>query len=314
MLPKPSLLQHVIYRVFRLRRLIATSVLIVMAGAALSLGVSPQISVFADPANLLVLMICWSAIITGSAIAFPAGWIDALTASIAFALLLVATPYFQIALMAAPWTGGGISERLAVLLVFLAWFMLWLLVMAVFIWAGQSLPFGKRRHYTRLTSDLPPDEVRRALCPLPDTTVGGRVCGPEGADGFFKVSYTVADPGQHSFEIVKKVQSYRFRVLQEDRHTRQSEAILTVDGRKTRSEMFERLEPSGKGTVYHLVEMHDHFNLLTAIGFWINDFGADHARAYLDAATGRATTAIFSRPGWSPITAVARALSRAGQS
>ena len=103
------------------------------------------------------------------------------------------------------------------------------------------------------------------------------------------------------------------RILQEDRLTRQSEAITVHDGRKTRCEMFERLEPVAGGTRYELVELHDQFNLLSAIGFWINDFGADHARTYLDAVSGRGSYAIFSRARWSPLGALSRLFTRTGQ-
>ena len=314
MTPKPTLLRHAVYRIYRLRRLISTSVLTVAAGAMLSLLVSPSANLFSDPLNLFLLMLVWGGIVGSAAVAFPAGWIDTLTASVAFALLLLATPYLQLAIIGAPVVHGGISDTMAVLLMSLAWFMVWLLVMAVFIWAGQTLPMGKRRHHTRFFSDLPPDQVRHALCPLPDTQVAGRVCGPEGPDGFFPVQYQTNGTGLQSFEITKQANSYRYRVLHEDRLTRQSEALLDVDGQKSRAEIFERLEPKDGGTVYHLVELHDHFNLLTAIGFWINDFGADHALAYLDAASDRSSLAIFKQSPQAPMSALARLFKRAGLS
>lgn len=312
--PKPTLLRHAAYRIYRLRRLISVSMLTVVAGAILSLTISPADGLFSDPEKLFLLMLVWVGIVSSSVVAFPAGWIDTLTASIAFALLLLATPYLQLAIVGAPVVHSGISEQMAVLLMSLAWFMVWLLVMAVFIWAGQTLPMGKRRHHTRVFSDLPPDQVRHALCPLPDTRVAGRVCGPEAPDGFFSVQYETTGGGLHSFEITKHANSYKYRVLHEDRMTRQSEALLDVDGNKSRSEIFERLEPKDGGTLYHLVELHDHFNLLTAIGFWINDFGADHALAYLDAASGRSSLAIFKQAPQAPISALARLVKRTGLS
>ena len=119
----PALHRHILYRLHRLRRLIACSVLVVVAGAALSLAIAPEISLFADPANLLALMLCWAGIVALSAVLFPTGWIDTLTASIAFALLLVATPYLQLAIVGSPPGATGISDRMAVLLIFLAWFL-----------------------------------------------------------------------------------------------------------------------------------------------------------------------------------------------
>lgn len=304
---------HILYRVYRLRRLIACSVLIVVAGAALSLLVAPSLSLFREPLNLLLLMLCWTGIVSVSAVAFPSGWIDTLTASIAFAILLIATPYLQLAITGAPNVEGGVSETMAVLLVFLAWFMVWLLVMAVFIWAGQTLPMGRWRHRTRILSDLPPDQVRSALCPLPDTELAGRICGSEDAQGFFPVRFTTPGADRTRLSGCNPDQVHRFRILQEDRLTRQSESITVQEGRKTRCEMFERLEPKEGGTLYELVEVHNQFNLLSAIGFWINDFGADHARTYLDAISGRASYAIFSRPQRSPIGALSRLFTRADQ-
>ena len=314
MLMKLTLLHHAAYRIFRLRRLISVSVLVVAAGAVLSLAISPTNNLFRDPLNLFLLTLVWGGIVSTSAVAFPGGWIDTLTASVAFALLLLATPYLQLAVIGAPVVEGGISDHMAILLMSLAWFMVWLLVMAIFIWAGQNLPMGKRRHHTRVFCPASPDRVRRALCPLPDTTVAGRVCGPEGPDGFFPVRYDATAPSGESFAIARQSHSYRYRILHEDRLTRQSEATVRLEGRNSRSEVFERLEPVEGGTLYHLVEMHDHFNLLTAIGFWINDFGADHALAYLDAAEGHPSLAIFSQRQRSPLAALTRLFKPSGQS
>ncbi|MFV1876300.1 hypothetical protein [Nioella sp.] len=56
---KPTLLHHAAYRVYRLRRLISLSVLVVVAGACLSLVVSPADNLFRDPLNLFLLMLVW---------------------------------------------------------------------------------------------------------------------------------------------------------------------------------------------------------------------------------------------------------------
>lgn len=306
---------HIVYRLYRLRRLIATSVLIVVTGAAMSLLVAPELSLFNEPRNLLALMLAWTGIVAISAVAFPSCWIDTLTASIAFALLLISTPYLQLAIIGAPALDSGISEAMAVLLIFLAWFLVWLLVMAVFIWSGQALPMGRRRHRTRIVTDLPPDQVRKALCPLPETSLAGRICGPENEKGIFEVRFTSPGADRLRLSGFDPDQVHRYRILQEDRVTRQSESITTHDGRKSRREMFERLEPrEDGGTVYELVELHDQFNLLSTIGFWINDFGADHARTYLDAVRGRKTYAIFSRPHRMPFAALSRFFTRPGPS
>ena len=309
---KPTLLHHAAYRIYRLRRLISVSVLVVVVGAGLSLAISPAHNLFLDPLNLFLLMLVWGGIVSSAAVAFPGGWIDTLTASVAFALLLLATPYLQLAVMGAPVIEGGISDHMAILLMSLAWFMVWLLVMAVFIFAGQNLPMGKRTHHTRVFCPVPPDRVRRALCPLPDTSVAGRVCGAESPDGYFPVHYDASAPSGESFAIARQSHSYRYRILHEDRLTRQSEATLRLEGRTSRSEIFERLEPVEGGTRYTLVEMHDHFNLLTAIGFWINDFGADHALAYLDAAEGHPSLAIFNQRQSRPLSALSRLFKKTG--
>src|SRR6056297_623186 len=152
----PALYRHILYRLYRLRRLIACSVLVVVAGAALSWGVAPSLSLFGDPANLLALMLFWTAVVTLSAVMFPTGWIDTLTASIAFALLLTATPYLQLAIAGVEPGGTGISQGMAVMLIFLAWFLLWLLVMAVFIAGGTAMTMPRRpgRHRTVISTDL----------------------------------------------------------------------------------------------------------------------------------------------------------------
>jgi hypothetical protein len=309
---KPTLLHHAAYRVYRLRRLISLSVLVVVAGACLSLVVSPADNLFRDPLNLFLLMLVWGGIVSSAAVAFPGGWIDTLTASIAFALLLLATPYLQLAVTGASVVAGGISDHMAILLMSLAWFMVWLLVMAVLVYAGQNLPMGKRTHHTRVFCPASPDRVRRALCPLPGTSVAGRVCGPEEADGFFPVRYEADAPSGESFAIARQAHSYRYRILHEDRLTRQSEAVVWLEDHKSRSEIFERLEPVEGGTLYTLVEMHDHFNLLTAIGFWINDFGADHALAYLDAAEGHPSLAIYNQRQRSPLSILSRLFKTTG--
>lgn len=308
----PTLLHHAAYRIYRLRRLISLSVLVVLLGAGLSLLVSPAANLFHEPLNLFLLMLVWGGIVSASAIAFPGGWIDTLTASVAFAVLLIATPYLQLAVMGAPVVDGGISDHMAVLLMSLAWFMVWLLVTALFLWAGQNLPMGRRTHHTRVFCPAPPDRVRRALCPLPNTAIAGRICGDEDTDGFFPVRFEAAAPAGESFAIARQPHSYRYRILHENRLTRQSEAIIRHADGKSRSEIFERLEPVAGGTLYHLVEMHDHFNLLTAIGFWITDFGADHALACLDAAEGHPSLALFNQRQRDPLAGLSRLFKPSG--
>ncbi|WP_071675383.1 hypothetical protein [Nioella nitratireducens] len=264
---KRSPIGHVLYRLYCLRRLIAVSVLTVTVGAVLSLGVSDANSLFAEPLHLFLLMLVWGAITGVTAVVFPTAWIDILTSSIAFALLLIATPYLQLAIGFAPLSHGGIGETLASLMVLLAWFLVWLMVMALFILAAESLPRRKGQLRTQLHCAQPPEVVRAALRPK------------LGVEGDLRMPH-------HQLSI---------RILQEDAHMRQSEVKVTERGQTSRVEMFERFVPKGDGTIYERLELHDQITLMSTMAFWINDLGADRARACLDAAEGRRTLALFTR-------------------
>ncbi len=264
---KRSPLGHVIYRIYCLRRLIAVSVLAVTLGAVLSLGVANGDSLFSDPLHLLLLMLVWGSVVSVIAVVFPTAWIDILTSSISFAVLLIATPYLQLAIGFAPLTQAGVNETLASLLVFLAWFMVWLMVMAIFIVAAESLPRRKGQLRTEVFFPEPPATVRTALRPK------------LGVEQELRTAHQIL----------------RVRILQEDERMRQSMVEMTDRGQSSRIEMFERFDPHGDGTRYERLELHDGITLLGKVAFWINDLGADRARACLDAAEGRGTLALFTR-------------------
>lgn len=305
--PGPSRSRALAYRLFCHRRTLLVSVALVVAGALASVALMPPISLFGAPAALAALALVWLVLMAGLVLRYPGGWLDALTLSLTAALFLVPTPYLQL-LLDDSGKGDRHEPIFALLLLFgpLAFILAWCGVTWAVTALGTGIHMGERKAAGSGFLPLPPEDARAALALRPDATVGRSVCGSVGWDGYFPVTFTAILPDPETFEPVETEMSYRARVLSSDESAHTLETVAMLDGRETRSIHRERFEPAPGGTVYSFEEQHTHFNLLAALGYWFQDYGADYMRAQIDDALGRETPANCRLPQTTALAALAR--------
>lgn len=296
------------YRIHISRRLILTSLALVALGAGGARLVDPM-TPLAEPQVLFALLWVWGLVLVLNAVAFPAGWIDALFASLALAFLLPASPFFLDYLGTAGKGAQVMSTRMAIFLASALWYTLFSILALGFCRGGPMIRMGRMTVKGHLDSPLCPADLRRALSPAPDTANAVRQCGPIDWTGRFTVSFTATEPDPDGFRLRQSTHCYKARILAETETYKRTEYVLEKDGKSTSSRVEEWFEPEGAGTRYRMQEVHDHFDLPAALGYWLRDFGSDHTRALLDAAGGCRSPAIFTKPQRTAMTSLARLFS-----
>ena len=303
------LFRDIPYRIHIRRRLILTSLALVGLGAAGAQLVDPARNPFADPQALLALLWVWGAVLVLNAVIFPAGWIDALLGSLALAILIVPSPLFLDDLAEASKGAQPMSPLAALLSAMAIWYALFCVLVLVFCKLGSKIKMGQRRQQDNFRSTLPPEALRRALSVSPNLDNGVRRCGPVDWTGWFPVSFTAVEPDPDGFRLSKNTHRYKARIVRDEAVYKLVEYQMEIEGRTSTGRVEEWFEPDGTGTRYRMQEIHDHFDLPTALSYWLCDFGADHTRALLDAARGRTSPAIFTKPQRTATTSLARLFS-----
>ena len=294
------------YRLYALRRLIVVCVLVVGAGAIASFYVTPNRGPLTDPRNLTMLLTAWALVIMANAIIFPAGWIDAVCASLSASAVAAASPLFFNTLAGASKGATAIGAGISTLTLILFWMAGWLVSNWVFCTFGSRIPMGLRRHRMRYQSPMPPTATRNAISLSPNQSGALSVCGPTDATGIFPVRFVTTAPDPQSFDLVKTAHDYHARILHEDLETKEMEIFLEIDATQSSAHITEMFEPDGVGTLYSIDERHNHFNLVAAIGFWITDYGRDRIRGQIDLAQDLPTPAISLIPQRTALTSIAR--------
>lgn len=257
------------YRLWRLRRLIGVASLLPLPGIMLS-----EIFGFglAFGGGGGVVLFLWIIVVLTLAVRFPNGWIDhfalglplgAITLVSPFAILFGVGPAVGILLGTALMAGGWfwVNSSLPVML--------------------SEIPMGTNSQTFQASVNLPAPLLKEALFLRPSARCGLHACGPANAEGIFEVKafgYRLLD---NDLEIEDGELSFFAKVVESDDNSQVTQYFLTDDG-VTASTVYEEITPRQRGCLYAKQEVLDHFSLLAALGFWLNDAEADHLVATLD--------------------------------
>ncbi|GFE65866.1 hypothetical protein [Litoreibacter roseus] len=265
---------HAPYRLFRLRRVIAVSTLIVALGLAV-----PYLFGAPTLPALPVLVICALAF-AGLSVWLPASWMEVLPLALIIAVLLALSgPLVWIfeTVFGGRWgIGLGIVLVIATIALLICWMGLLLLVCRL-----DELDADPNVE-NRAVIDLPPEQVFDMFALKPDHTSGNWTSGPVNEDGQFELRFIVPDAdidlGQDAVVNPNIVQ-----IVSQERPHSQLSKLGELNAEAPLIAACEmRFEPKGRGTLYTNREQHERFSQLARLGFWITDAHADHIRAGLD--------------------------------
>ncbi len=297
-------MNHILYRLYRLRRLLVLCSLLpvigLVSGATLSgsdwmvNGMSPFWFLFATAAVLFLILVV-----------YPASWIESLAMSLSMMTVLFIMPFLRTApgLMMRP----DPSDRWFLLVFSMA--VLWValsLALVMVICAFERVGMGQTRVKSVIATDLTPEQALNALVLRPETTLGARSSGPVGQDGFFDVTIRFVMPEPPDFEPVEQEHMYRARIIQTDGNRQVTMCVLECEGRVSTSVIEHKFHGGEGKTICEITEVQDHLTLAGWVGYWLNDFGGDYLVAEMDAYAKRPTLAICRQPQITLLSQLAR--------
>lgn len=283
----------VTYRLWRLRRLIGVAILLPLPGilfaSLIGLGLG-----FGGGGGALWLL--WMLAVIALAIRFPNGWVDHFALGLPLLAITFLSPFARLFGM-----GPILGLFLAVLVMGIGWFILNSRLPLIL----SDLPMGTEKHAFRRRLSIPAQELRDALFLRPNAQCGLHACGPANSDGLFQVrafGYRTLDS---EFHVEESDIAFFAKVIESDETTQVTQYFLT-EGGVSAGTCYEEITPSRRGCVYAKDEVHDHFSVFAAIGFWLNDVEADHLTATLDFLAKKPPRALKLMPQDSLLTWVAQ--------
>lgn len=272
--------RDVLYRLWRLRRLILVTVLLPLPGILLAGLFGFGLTLSGGGGAVLVL---WTMATVALALWFPNGWTDNLTLALTLAGMTILSPIAPIL---------GIDGVLGVIIGFLVLCAGWLaLSMTLPEWLdGKSL--GRIKQTFRRTVAADPEALRDALFLRPKARCGLYDCGPATKDGIFDVRLRGA--GANAATGGQEI-TCRARVLKRDK-TAQVTQFFSAEDPAISSTTQESIKAKDAGALYQKKDVHDHFSLFAALGFWLTDYEMDHFTATLDFVQGTPPRALMLQP------------------
>ena len=268
--------EQMLYRVMRLRRLLAIAVAI---PAAVMLTMSHMDPTLLSPERASLGAIAVAALILGHIVLFPNAASETLSLSLSVTLLVIASPWVKILAFMAP------AENAQAVYVILVGFAL-LASGCVMVVARAALttllyagPVVNLRVSSAVDVDCSPTVAHRQFALQPSTRRGRILAGQEDADGLFDVAIVapqVADPANPDQPFVAHVAA---KVLQSDAHNHQVMLVLRDGSVAVTSQTYTATADGCRVTT---TEMPGDFTIGMYAMFWLTDQQADNLTEVAD--------------------------------
>lgn len=273
--------EQMIYRVMRLRRLIAVAVavpVLVMLGVAL---LDPAVL---SPERATIASLAVSILVVGHVVLFPNVTLETISLSLSVTALIVAMPVIKIVAGWAPAEHQSAALVILVAFAVAAIGVLMAILQIVLSILAYSGPVLRLRLETRL--DLPCSAmVARRQCALQPQVRRGRVLtGAEDENGFFDVavaSYHEDDPETPDQPLIVKVDA-KVLTATENRH---DVMIVLPNGSVTVTS--QSFVPTPEGCRVVVADMPGDFTVGMHALFWLTDQQADNLTEMSDVILGQ---------------------------
>lgn len=286
------------YRIYRMRRLLGLFAGFQALGliAAFALGGGPWM-----PGLAAVAVLSWGLCVTLQ-LRFPHGWIDCTCLAAVLGALWAFAP---------GWFSAGIAPQVVLGMAITGLFA-WLSLVWLVCTFAPGLGRTERRFEASWFYPHPLAVVKEEL---EDTKPGCRrgpwTVGQPNADGFIPVTLDLGDAAQYAApESTKPTANTYFIKVLEDSETHQITlaTLAALDGGRASSVTETRFAAVEGGTLVTMKEVSDALDLLSAFGFWMNDYLADTLTAVEDRLNGLPDRSIRNTPVETPMVALAKSL------
>jgi len=295
------------YRLVRNRRILFVSGALAGFGGMLSILIGPSTTFFNDPMVFTTFLGLWLLAMATLVVRYPNNWMDPVGLSLALVPFIAATPVYEMLLTLPTGDRLVLGALWMIFLVSFGWFFTYLGFISLAGNLMQRVKLGECRQSGRAVTDLKPDLIVSAFFPRPNASSALRTSGPVDDDGFFEVTHRTQMPSLESFELEEQSFTYRVKILEQTAHSIVSLSVLEqTDGTFTSSVEKLSVRTNNGQTIFEQEEVHDHFDLLSGIGYWLSDFATDSAIARLEELSDRPRLANRFAPWDSLLTSMAQ--------
>lgn len=277
--------EQMMYRVMRLRRLIALAVAIPVV-VMLGLAIIDPAALSPERATLAALSVAM--LVVGHVVLFPNVTLETISLSLSVTALVVVMPLIKIVAGWAPAPHQSAALVLLVLFAVAAMGVLMALLQIVLNILNYAGPTLQARLKTQIDLPCAPEIARRQCALQPQTRRGRVLTGPEDDNGFFDVAVAsahVSDPQDPEKPLIVKVDA---KVLHTSA-TRHDVMIVLPDGSVTVTS--QSFAPTANGCRMEVIDMPGDFTVGMHALFWLTDQQADNLTEMTDIILGQETRA-----------------------
>ncbi len=271
---------QIIYRISRLRRLVAFAVAIPVTILLLGSLIDPS---FIDPDRATMAAIAVALLVSGHVALFPNASLETLSLSIAVTLLVIAAPGIKALSLLAP---PAYANAALIMLVILSVLALGAMMAVMQLGFGLLMMAGPvLRLRLRGTVDVPcSSDVARSQFALQPSARRGRILtGVTDKNGFFDVAIIapqIADPETPSQPMVVRLAA---KIIEQSAHEQQTMLVLPNGAVTVTS---ERFTATAGGCRVEITELPGDFTLGMHLMFWLTDQQMDNLTETADQITG----------------------------
>lgn len=269
--------EQVIYRVTRLRRLVAVAVAVPVCIMLLGAIIDPT---FLSVDRATIGAIAVAALIIGHVVLFPNVVLETISLSISVTLLIISAPWIKTVAWMAPAENAVAAYIMLVGMAVLSTGLVMAALkelLSLLMYAGPAL-------HLRVTGalDIPcsTDVAHRQFALQPTTRRGRVLAGPADSDGMFDVAIVapqVADPENPSEPFVARIAA---KILQSDAYHHR---VMLVLGDGSVAATSQSFTPTQFGCRVAIEELPGDFTLGMHLMFWLTDQQADNMTEVADA-------------------------------
>jgi len=271
---------QMIYRINRLRRLVAFAVLIPVSVLLMGTFIDPS---FLSPDRATIAAVAVALLIVGHVAMFPNVPLETISLSAAVTVMTLVAPWIKVLSLMAPPQHATAALIILVALSVLAAGGLMLILQLLLGALMMSGPVMKFRLRGAIEVSCSPAVARSQFALQPKTRRGRVLTGDADDNGFFDVAILapqIADPEQPSQPMVMRVAA---KVVDEDDDGQQTMLVLP-NGAVTVTA--ERFIPTETGCRVEITELPGDFTLGMHLMFWLTDQQMDNLTETADLING----------------------------
>ncbi|WP_037307531.1 hypothetical protein [Ruegeria halocynthiae] len=294
-----------LYRIYRLRRLAATSLIILFTGWLAGEVLFGQAVLLSSTITQAVVTIACLTIAIGLIVVYPRVWWETVCAALVLGLLLMFLPLLETLPEYMPRDEGVMAVLWTLFIVVFGAIFLWLgLYLTMFVLF--AIPSLTMRDKSRVSVPLSAEKAFEILRVKPDSDDGFHATGCVDADGFFTTSFEMNTFESGTYLPITEVMTVRTRIEEEGECFQLTMFGYEIEG-DIRYDLQELKVEQEKGrSVCTTVTQKSESNLFESIGFWMQDFGSDHLLSHLMTTQGAKSVCIRDMPYRSPMYDLAR--------